>query len=179
MDNQQVIKMRDMLKSGKNFPLRMTVCDHLTTIDESKIFQFTKWDDANFTLYSFRLVNPDSDTIPSNIGNAISVMGIPYSNITSMEIAQLPTAEIETVFESLSSYGCSLSSEFKNLIKHTFTSVLHPDRYQLPPTVITELLGGNAVNDKDDYYAGRYVESAKETLRYLERNKEIADSDNG
>lgn len=179
MDNQQAIKMRDTLKGGKNFPLRMTVCDHLTTIDESKIFQFTKWDDANFTLYSFRLVNPDSDTIPNNIGNAISVMAIPYSNITSMEICQLPVSELDTIFGSFDSSGCSMSDEFKNLIKHTFASALHPDRYQLPPTVITELLGENAVNDKDDYYAGKYVESTKETLRYLERNKKIADSNNG
>lgn len=176
MTKNQVISLRDNLKCGKNFPLRLTVCDHLTVIDESNKMQFTKWDDTNGIVYSFRLINPIDDMVPNNSNNAISVMAIPYDNITSMEIVFLPISELDTFFTSLASSGCNMSNEYKALIKHTFASILHPDRYQLPPTIIADLLGDDAVNTKDDYYAGNYVESTKETLRYAERNKEIEES---
>lgn len=178
MTKEQIINLRNTLKAGKNFALRMTVTDLFTTIDESNKFQFTKWDDTNGILYSFKLVNNITDVTPNNNGNYISVMAIAYADLTSMEVVALPVNELDTFFASLASSGCNMSNDFKKLIKHTFTSVLHPDRYQLPPTLINELLGENTVNDKDDYYAGRFTESTKETLRYAERNARIEEENN-
>lgn len=173
MTKAQIISLRDKLKCGKNFPLRLTTTDHLTIIDESNKMQFTKWDDTNGIVYSFRLINPIDDITPNNSSNAISVTAVSYNDITSMEIVFLPLSELDTFFTSLVSSGCNMSDEYKALIKHTFASILHPDRYQLPPTVIANLLGDDAVNAKDDYYAGKYVESTKETLRYAKQNAEI------
>ena len=161
MDTATVIKMLTILKAGKNFPLRMTTTDHATTIDESKAFQFTKWDDTNEILYSFRLVNMIDSISGSNRDQSMSVMAIAYADITSMEIVNLPLSKLEDVFESLDSNGCQMNDDFKNLIKHTFESALHPGRYQLPPTLIKEMLGKGSVNDNDDYYAGKFVPSSK------------------
>ena len=176
MTKSEVINLRDTLKSGKNYPLYLTVTDHLAIIDESNKFQFTKWDDNNGILYSFRLINPALDTVINNSARSISVASIPYTNITSMTVTSLPIDGFDTFFASLESSGCTMSNDFKELIKHTYKSILHPDRYQLPPTVINNLLGENAVNDKDDYYAGRYVNPTKETLRYAKRNAEIEEN---
>lgn len=175
MDKDKVIKLRDALKADKNLPLRILIDNGFTTIDESYHLQFTKWDDTNGILYSFRLVDMNRDRIPSNKANSIAVFAVEYESIQCMELAVLPLKDLDAVFDGISDSGCTISDAFRNLIKGTFEYVLSSDRYELSPTTLSNILGPNAVNDKDDYYAqpGKFTESFKETIRYRKHNEDI------
>ena len=181
MDKTQVIKLRDELKCGKNLPVRVLINNSFTIIDESHHLQFTKWDDTNGILYSFRLINVSgSDRILTNKENAISVFAVSYDTIEAIEIPVLPMDDLDALFDGLSAGGCTFGDDYKGLIKNTFTQALHPDRFDLRPTEINRLLGPDATNDKDDYYnnPSKFVDSFKETTRYRKRNQEIIDSQN-
>ena len=176
MEKDQVIKLRDDLKCGKNLPLRIYIDNSFTIIDESNTFHFTKWDDENAVLYSFRLIDINgSDHNPSDKQNSISFFAVPYEMIQAMMIPVLPLTELDSLFDSLSSGGCPFSDDFKKLIKHTYERALHPATYTMDSSMITSMLGDGAVNDKDDYYAhpGKFTEPFRETLRYKNRNDEI------
>lgn len=176
MEKDEVIKLRDTLKCNKNIPLRVFSGNGFSIIDESNVLQFTKWDDANGILYSFRMVHPSIDKTPSNRQQLISLIAVPYERIELIEIPYLPVDMIETACNYIKDSGCSFSDDFKNLIKHTFTEILHPDRITLTSSDINSIIGPDAVNDKDDYYYGKYKESSKETLRYKDRNSEISNN---
>ena len=173
MTKEEVIKLRDTLKCGKNIPLRVLSNNSFFIIDESNVLQFTKWDDANEILYSFRMVNPNVDITPSNKQQLISLVAVPYDRIEAIEVPYLPISEIETMCDSIKNSGCPFSDDFKKLIEHTFIEALHPDRITLTSSDINSIIGPGAVNDKDDYYYGKYTESNKETLRYRDRNNEV------
>lgn len=161
MENEQVISLRDTLKANKNLPLRIFIDNSFQIIDESNKFQFTKWDDDNGILYSFKMVHLNMDKSPNNNHQAISLFAVPYEMIQAMEICYLPISDIDDVIESIKDGGCTFSDEFKKLIIHTYTEVLAPDRITLSPSDINSILGPGAVNDKDDYYYGKYTEASK------------------
>lgn len=177
MLKEDVIKLRTALKCGKNIPLRILINNSFTIIDESSKFQFTKWDDTNGMLYSFRMVDMQTDTLPNNKGNCISFFVVSYDTIEAIEIAQLPVGELDNLFSSLGAIGCTFNEDFKNLIKRTYTEIFHPDRYQLSPSDTNTILGPGAVNDRDDYYYGKYEEPFLETKRYNDRNNYISNGD--
>mgnify|MGYP003533966772 FL=1 len=173
MEKEDVIKIRTAIKAGKNLPVRVFVDNAFTIIDESQTFQFTKWDDDNGILYSFRLIDPQSDKIPNNIEQAVSVYSTSYANIQAIETPVVPMKDMDSLFGTIEATGCKFSEDFKSLIKHAFTEVLHHDRYQLSSSDINSILGPNTVNDKDDYYYNKFTENFKETRRYADRNAAI------
>lgn len=173
MTIEEVVRLRTALKCGKNLPLRVLTDNDLFVIDESHRLQFTKWDDTNGVLYLFRLIDMQTDTSPSNRQQAISVSAVSYTFIEAIELPRLPLNDIDNLFETIEASGCTFNGDFKNLIKRTYTEVLHPERYQLSPSDMNTIIGPDAVNDKDDYYYNKYKESTKETLRYADRNKSI------
>ena len=173
MENEQVISLRDTLKAKKNLPLRIFIDNSFQIIDEGNKFQFTKWDDVNGILYSFKMVHLNMDKSPNNKHQAISLFAVPYEVIQSMEISFLPIDEVSNVIDSIRTSGCQFGEDFEKVIIHTFKEVLAPDRITLTPSDINSILGPNAVNDKDDYYYNKYIESAKETQRYKEHNNYV------
>lgn len=181
MLKEQVIKIRNELKCGKNLPLRILINNSFTVIDESHHLEFTKWDDTNGLLYAFRLIDiHGTDRIPSNIENAIAVFVVSYDTIEAMEIPVMPLRELDTLFDNLDAGGCPFGEDFRKLIKHTYENALSPDRFRLSPTDMNQLLGPDAANDKDDYYnnPSKFTYPFKETLRYDKHNREIIESQN-
>ena len=171
MEKDQVIKMRDTLKAGKNWPLMVYIDNTFRIIDESNVLQFTKWDDENGILYNYSLTDPCMENSPSNIGGGISVFATGYSNIQCMEVARM---NINNLSDSIDSIGC-ISSEWKERIINRFKAALDPNLVNLSHTDINKAMGiidGNkALNDNDDYYAGRFMESFAETRLMAGRNK--------
>lgn len=180
MTKDQVIKLRNELKCGKNIPLRILINNSFTIIDESNNLQFTKWDDTNGILYSIRLVDMNIDNIPSNRENSVTVFAVSYDTIEAMEIPILQMKDIDDLFAYLGAGGCVFGDDFQKLIKNTFEQVMHPDRFRLNPSDIAQLLGPDSINAKDDYYnhPSKFVDSFKETVRYNKHNKDIIDSQN-
>lgn len=176
MTKDEVIRIRTALKHGSNAPLRIFVDNSFTIVDESNVFQFTKWDDDNETLYSFRLTDPQSSRTPSNIGNSVAVYATPYEFIQAMELVVLPADKLDELFGTLVASGCTMSDDFKNLIKNTYNEILDPRRYEITPTEIQHLLGEEAANSKDDWYNGKYTQSFAETRRYAERNEKVIEA---
>ena len=81
MERDAVISLREKLKAGKNLPVTVFIDNMFETINEASMYQFTKWDDENAILYSFRLINPVFDKIPSNREQAIRVFAVDYECI--------------------------------------------------------------------------------------------------
>lgn len=178
MEKAQVIKLRDELKCGKNIPLRILINNSFTIIDESHRLHFTKWDDTNGILYSFRLMDiRGTDRALSN-RNAISVFSVSYDTIEAIEIPVMPLEDLDALFNSLGNGGCTFSNDYKNLIKNSYAEALSPSNFRLSPTDLNNILGPGAANDKDDYYnhPSKFVQSAQETNRYREYNQKITDS---
>lgn len=170
MENEQVISLRDTLKAKKNLPLRIFIDNSFQIIDEGNKFQFTKWDDVNGILYSFKMVHLNMDRSPNNKHQAISLFAVPYEIIQAMEVSYLPIEDIATVIGSIREAGCVFGEDFEKTIIHTYKEVLAPDRITLTPSDINSILGPDVVNDKDDYYYNKYVEASKETQRYKDHN---------
>lgn len=171
MEKDQVIKMRDTLKAGKNLPLMVYIDNTFRIIDESNVLQFTKWDDDNAILYNYSLTDPNMETSPSNIGGGISVFATGYTNIQCMEVTSM---NIDILADSIDYIGC-ISDEWKERIINRFKVALNPNLINFTRSYINKAMGiidGNkALNDNDDYYNGRYVESFAETRLMAERNK--------
>lgn len=169
MEINEVILMRDTLKAGKNIPVRVLMDNTHTIIDESNPSQFTKWDDDNGLLYSFRLVDMQGDTCPSNVQKAISVFVVHYASIQAMELPVLPLSGIDTIFSSMEATGVTMSDEFKKRIKDTFTMMLETGRAVMTHEDLNKVSGSN-LDTSDDYYAGRYKQPFKETRLMASRN---------
>ena len=170
MDKNQVIKMRDKLKAGKNWPLIVFIDNAFRNIDESNVLQFTKWDDENGILYSYSLSDPIKDNTPSNIGGGISLFATEYECIQSLEVAWIGIEDLET---SINSLGC-ISEDWKKRIIERFRIALNPQLVNLSSADINKAMGmidgQKALNDKDDYYAGRFTQPFAETRPMAERN---------
>lgn len=170
MEKSQVIKMRNALKAGKNLPLIVYIDNLFTKINESNVFQFTKWDDDNCILYSFSLTPPGMEECPSNVGGTISVFATDYEMIQAMEVAALP---IELLGTSIDSLGC-ISDEWKQRIIDRFKTALDPNIVTLSAADINKAMGvvdgHKALNDNDDYYAGKYMQPFAETRPMADHN---------
>ena len=178
MSKESVIALRDALKGGKNLPLRVYGDNNFVIVDESLPFQFTKWDDTNGILYTFRLMSMDQTVYPSNVEQSISVAGILYDFIQVMENVPLSLGNLDSVFTSMESSGISFGTNFKDKIKHVFTEALHPDRWGMTPEHINNMHGDKVRADFDSYYAGKFKENFKETRDYALRNNEIDEANN-
>ena len=173
MEKSQVIKMRNALKAGKNWPLIVYIDNTFRNIDESNTLQFTKWDDENGILYSYSLSDPMKDNSPSNISGGVSLFATDYEMIQSMEVARINFEDLETSIESL---GC-ITDEWKKRIVDRFRIALNPDLVSLKRSEINKAMGiidgQKAINDNDDYYDGRYAQSFAETRPMADRNKAV------
>jgi hypothetical protein len=174
MTKEQVIRIRTALKGNHNLPIRVYIDNVFACIDESNYAQYTKWDDDNETLWSFRLPDPQMDRMPRNRGQAVSLFAVPYDNIQAMEAAAIPLdkpdgavyADINDVFDTLADAGCTISDEFKQAIICGFKDILKlgSTKASITATDINDFYGPSTVNYRDDWYNGKYAESKKETL---------------
>lgn len=169
MDKDVTIKVRNTLKAGKNLPLIVYINNSFRTIDETSVFQFTKWDDDAGILYLYSLVNPITSQIPSNIGGELSLFAVSYDTIEAMEVARLPYSELENSINSLINVGgVTISDTYKKHILNMFKTAL-TNNPNLTRTDINKAMGiidGNkALDDGDSYYAGTYKESFKENIK--------------
>lgn len=173
MTKEVVISTRTALKAGHNLPVKVYSDNNFVIIDESLPLNFTKWDDENGVLYSFRLSSFDQSRMPTNVENAISVVAIDYNNIQVMEVAPMPLEFFDELIGTIKDSGVTFSDTFKEQIFYNFTEALHKDRWRLAPNDINAMTGAPVVDDSDHYYAGRFTEAFKETREYAKRNEEI------
>lgn len=170
MEKSQVIKMRDALKAGRNWPVIVYIDNLFEKIDESNVLQFTKWDDENGFLYHYSLTDPNLERSPSNIGGGISLFATDYENIQAMEVARI---NINNLGDSIDSLKC-INPEWKERIIERFKLALNPDLVNLSRSDINKAMGvidgQKVLNDNDDYYAGRFTQSFAETRLMAERN---------
>lgn len=173
MEKNVVISTRTALKAGHNLPIKVYSDNNFVIIDESLPLNFTKWDDENGVLYSFRLTSFDQSRMPTNSDNAISVVALDYNFIQVMEVAPMPLKFFDDLIGTIKASGVSFSDKFKEQIYYNFSEALHKDRWRLSPHDINAMTGTTVMDDSDNYYAGRMVESFKETRKYAQRNAEI------
>ena len=171
MEKSQVIKMRNTLKAGKNWPLVIYIDNSFRIIDESNTLEFTKWDDENGILYNYSLTNPILSNTPSNIDGGVSLFATDYEMIQSMEVASININDLETSIDSLG----TISDEWKKRIIERFKTALDPQLVNLRRSDINKAMGlangAKALNDNDDYYAGRYTQPFAETRQMAKHNE--------
>ena len=177
MTVQEVIKLRDALRAGHNYPLRINISGNSNPLDESMAMERIIWDDANGVIYCFRMIDPQMDHLPSNHAQAITLVAVDYIAIESMEVVVLPIKDLDDMFDSIETYAGSSINEFtKTSIKELFHGILNPDLVNLTRTDLDRIDGPDIINDADDYYNNVYVEPFRETVRYRKRNEEIEES---
>lgn len=178
MEKADIIKWRNTLKAGKNWPLIVYIDNTFRLIDESKVLQFTKWDDENGILYNYSLTNPILDDSPSNIGGTISLFSVAYEHIQAMEVARM---NLTNLSDSIDSIGC-ISEEWKKRIIERFEKALNPQLVNLTARDINKVMGvidgQKALNDNDEYYENRFTQSFAETgyIRPTDKNSEANES---
>ena len=174
MDKAGVIKWRDTLKCGKNYPLRI-MFDNNYQADESIPLNYIKWDDNNGIIYVFRLTNLTDSRNPSNKGQYMSVWSAPYDLVWYLELSPFKVDKLDTLFESMESNGVVFNNpQFKENIKYAFTEATHPGRWRLDNTDLNNLTGSTVADTRDEYYRGRFVENFKETRDHALLNEYIA-----
>ena len=177
MTKDEVIKLRDTLKMGRNLPLKIYLDDQFANIDESNGLTFVKWDDINGIIYLFRLIDlmPTEPRIPNNREGSISLYAAPYEQIQGMEIITLPINYLSEEIDSIEASGATFKQDFREAIIRTFTEALHPDRWRLSRQDINTITGNYTIPSDNDYYARRFNEKFLETRRYADRNQAIKD----
>ena len=162
MEKADIIKLRDTLKAGKNWPLIIYIDNTFRLINESNTLQFTKWDDENGMLYVYSLTDPRLERSPSNIGGSISLFAVAYEHIQAMEVVRL---NLKDLGDSIDSLGC-ISKEWKDRIIKRFETALNPDVVNLTARDINKAMGvvdgEKALNDNDEYYENRFTTSFPE-----------------
>ena len=166
MERNAVISLREKLKAGKNLPVTVFIDNMFETINEASMYQFTKWDDENAILYSFRLINPVFDKIPSNREQAIRVFAVDYECIQCMELSTLRLADLGDVVDSIG----GIDPKAKAGMINAFNKLLDPNRFEINNKDYNEIYGSN-LDTSDDYYNGKMPQSEAETRRYKEHNK--------
>ena len=90
-----------------------------------------------------------------------------------IQAMEAPTINLEELPNSIDSLNC-ISSEWKQRIIERFKLALNPDLIAVSRRDINMAMGlvnnQKALNDNDDYYAGRYTQPFKETRLMAERN---------
>ena len=174
MTVQEVINLRNALRAGHNYPLRINISGNSNPFDESLAMERIIWDDNNGVVYCFRLIDPQMDHLATNHAQAITLVAIDYTAIESMEVVALPIKDLDDVFTSIEEYsGATLAETTKSGIKELFNGILNPNLVNLTRADLDKIDGPSFTGDKDDYYNGTYAESFKETTRYRKRNEEI------
>ena len=179
MTHEDVIKVRDTLKAGKNLPVRVCIDNVFAIIDECSPTQFVIWDDENGILYAYRMVDMQTDKIPSNIEQAVSLFAVPYESIQAIEVPVLPIEYLPNSIQSIRDTGREIRTEYEKTIINTYNKVLNPDLVNLSHEDINKV-SGNKLNTNDDYYNGKFTESFKETVavnRYNESLKKDEESE--
>lgn len=180
MTNIEVIKMRDGLKAGCNWPLKVYADNTTVIIDESNMAAFTKWDDDNEILYYFRLADPISSRQWQNTPPVISVTAVRYLYIQYMEAVPFPVVKLDDVMDSIESTGATaFSPEFREKIKHVFEKLNDPKLVELYPELVNAIHGLQETDIQyrrvPDYYSGKpdgaYFQETAYTRRY---NEELA-----
>lgn len=159
-NKEVVITMRNALKGGNKYlPLRVYGDNAWIIVDEARVGAFTKWDDENGVLYYFRMPWFDDTNIPQNTkAKNISVGAIKYEFIQTMEVSPLPLKYLDDVVSSIKSTGVEFSDEFKELIRYVFDRLLDPNRVQLTPDEINQIVGAKVMAEADNYYKGKFAE---------------------
>ena len=171
MDKEQVIKVRNALKCGKNRPLRITVDDEVMVIDEHQAGQFVKWNDDEGLLFHFLLPNLHTDRYATDIQGCVSVRCVSYNSITAIEVPYVPVTDFDSLFETMESEtNTSFTSEWQDYIKELYKKLLNPNKVTLSPVELNQIHKAKVVDDTDDYYHGRFANNFQETRRYDERN---------
>ena len=177
MEAAKVISMRDTLKNGQNFPLIVYINNMYRLIDESATLTFTKWDDTNHVLYVISLADPNITSTPSNFNAELSIFSVDYEVIEAMEIARLPRKYLKSCLDKISENGTAIKDEVKQAVIDMFDGACDPTRVNLGPTDMNRIMGvrdgRTAVNDKDDYYEGKFTENYAETRRTADYNKYV------
>ena len=171
MDIKDVIKIRDILKADKNLPVVVHVDNTLACIDESAPFQFTKWDDVNGILYSFRLPNANlaADTMVNR--KEICLYATTYENIQAIELCKVSLDNVEDVIEKIKESGVTFSDDFKNYIIGSFENIFNPSFEMTNKNVNLAL--GTHLDESYDYYNGKYRHFDKETNFADKRNTSV------
>lgn len=167
MEKKDVIKIRDILKAGKNIPVTVHVDNVLVCIDESMPFQFTKWDDANGILYSFRLPNANL-AAEATVDKKICLYATTYEHIQAIELCKVSLDNVEDVIDKIRESGITFSDDFKKYIIGSFENLFNPS-FELTNKNINLTLGSN-LDESYDYYNGVYRHFDKETNFADKRN---------
>lgn len=179
MTKDNVIKIRDAIKGGKNLPVRVILTDMVTCIDESNALTAVKWDDTNGIIYVYRTQSPQMMESNTNRDNCICLFATDYSNITAIEVGRLKIDDIESTFTTIEATGCSFKSGFKDWILHIFKEAFNKGRWDLDHKDINDIhgRGSNIEQTSVDYRRGVGDYSFKESQRYADRNAKIASGD--
>ena len=173
MTKEQVIKMRTVLKAGKNWPLIVYIDNAFRNINEANALQFTKWDDENGILYHYSISDPIKDHSPSNLDGGVSLFATDYEMIQSMEVANIRLDDLGASIDSLN----NISDEWKQRIIERFKLALNPNKAFISREEINKAMGvidnHKAINDSDDYYNNRFTESFAETRAAANRNEYV------
>lgn len=155
MTKEQVIKIRDNLRCGEaNLPVRVHVNNSFSVIDESLKTQFTIWDDDNEILYSFKLPDPTTTIIPSNVENCASVYATPYGYIEAIELPLLPIDNMRSLLDKI---PC-IEDQGKVVIEGVYRELLSPELTNLGPADMNRIMNAK-LSEKDDYYNGKMSQS--------------------
>lgn len=163
------IAMRDALKGGKNFPLKVYADNDFVIVDESNAYAFTKWDDEKGILFYFRLCGYDKTRVPDNVNQAISVCAINYDFIQAMEVAPLPLDKIDNLFNTMP----EMSQAFKDHIVEVFKDAMDPNKVNMLPSTTAAIHGTRGASANGDEYPRQWVESHAETDALNRRNERL------
>ena len=94
-----------------------------------------------------------------------------------MEISRLPRKYLDSVLTKVSTEGTPIKDEVKQGVIDMFDRACDPTRVNLGPTDMNRIMGvrdgRTAVNDRDDYYEGKFTENYAETKRTADYNKYV------
>ena len=158
-----VISMRDTLKAGMNWPLRVFSDNNFIVVDESRPYTFTIWDDVNGTIYYLRLVDVMTERHFKNYPE-VSVSAVNYDFIQAMEVPMFPTKSLDKLFNSIvATGGTSLNDDMRKFIKHMYSSIVDFKKPTLDSYLVNATHGAVIDDQDDEYYNGRMHVPFKET----------------
>ena len=176
MTKDQVIYMKNVLKTDKKFAIIATLANGADVIDETDITGFVYWDDNNGYAYDFELTNSVYESSYQALDKHVNVKMVPYDEITSMKAVGIPVADIDTIISSVGITGTQAA-----YIKHLYEALVNPKFANLSRTRLNEIIGVNMANTEYDYDNGNWHKPFKETVetdRYNESIKKHVDEYN-
>lgn len=158
MDIEKVIKLRNILKAGKNIPLMVYLDNMHKVIDESTQNHIIIWDDANGILYDITQSNDIYNTSPRD-NKTVLTFGVDYNSIQALEAACYPTEDIPNVMSYIISSGANnmgknIDTKAGEVVKDIFDKVLSTDTTYKTREGWNALTGAN-LDTSVDYYKGK------------------------